>query len=151
MNRSASIETAAEFQADQILVNCAYKSARMRFRVGEEHWNEESLTSIYRAARVFQSACPDLDTSRVQAWPKRFFQVTAEADDVVCLLTPPLFHAVSVRYTEFPETNDEEVQSLVEAATGNARSAKKGRKQSLAKTASGRKQPGVLEPDEQRA
>lgn len=39
-----------------------------------------------------------------------------EADDLVCLLAPAQFQAVSVWYEQFPQTSDEEVRSLLEAA-----------------------------------
>jgi len=39
-----------------------------------------------------------------------------EADEVVCLLIPPMFQAVSLWYDEFSQTSDEEVRSLLEAA-----------------------------------
>jgi putative phosphoribosyl transferase len=43
-------------------------------------------------------------------------RLTYEADDVVCLLAPPVFQAVSLWYEEFSQTSDEEVRSLLEAA-----------------------------------
>ena len=43
-------------------------------------------------------------------------RLSYEADDVVCLLTPPVFQAVSLWYGEFSQTSDEEVRSLLEAA-----------------------------------
>jgi predicted phosphoribosyltransferase len=39
-----------------------------------------------------------------------------EADEVVCLLTPEPFHAVSLWYDEFPQTGDDEVIDLLERA-----------------------------------
>jgi putative phosphoribosyl transferase len=39
-----------------------------------------------------------------------------EADDVVCVGTPPDFHAVSMWYEDFRQTTDEEVRGLLEAA-----------------------------------
>jgi len=46
-------------------------------------------------------------------------RLRSEADDVVCLLTPPLFQAVSLWYAEFSQTTDEEVRSLLEAAAAH--------------------------------
>ena len=43
-------------------------------------------------------------------------RLTYEADEVVCLLMPPVFQAVSLWYDEFSQTSDEEVRSLLEAA-----------------------------------
>jgi len=43
-------------------------------------------------------------------------RLQAKADDVVCLLTPPLFQAVSLWYAEFSQTSDDEVRTLLEAA-----------------------------------
>lgn len=42
--------------------------------------------------------------------------LAAEADEVVCVSTPELFHAVSMWYQEFSQTTDEEVRSLLEAS-----------------------------------
>ena len=39
-----------------------------------------------------------------------------EADAVVCVITPPDFHAVSLWYEEFSQTTDEEVRHLLEGA-----------------------------------
>jgi putative phosphoribosyl transferase len=41
-------------------------------------------------------------------------RLKVEADEVVCLLTPPLFQAVSLWYAEFPQITDEEVRNLLE-------------------------------------
>ena len=43
-------------------------------------------------------------------------RLTYEADEVVCLLTPAVFQAVSLWYDEFSQTSDEEVRSLLQAA-----------------------------------
>lgn len=40
----------------------------------------------------------------------------AAADDVVCVRTPAPFHAVGAWYSDFPQTSDEEVRSLLAAA-----------------------------------
>ncbi|HTW37710.1 MAG TPA: phosphoribosyltransferase [Steroidobacteraceae bacterium] len=40
----------------------------------------------------------------------------AEADEVVCLATPPAFHGVSEWYRDFAQTSDEEVRALLERA-----------------------------------
>jgi len=40
-----------------------------------------------------------------------------EADSVVCLSAPPEFHAVSTWYGDFSQTSDEEVRTLLEAAS----------------------------------
>ena len=48
-------------------------------------------------------------------------RLTYEADELVCLLTPPVFQAVSLWYHEFQQTSDEEVRTLLQAAeTHNA-------------------------------
>lgn len=49
------------------------------------------------------------------------YKLWAEADDVVCLLMPPLFQAVSVWYAEFSQTNDEEIRTLLEGQGRTAR------------------------------
>lgn len=46
-------------------------------------------------------------------------RLSAEADDVVCLHTPPLFQAVSLWYEEFSQTTDQEVRNLLEAAASH--------------------------------
>ncbi len=43
-------------------------------------------------------------------------RLRSEADQVVCLSTPPLFQAVSLWYAEFSQTSDQEVRTLLEAA-----------------------------------
>lgn len=43
----------------------------------------------------------------------------AVADDVVCVRTPVPFGAVGAWYTNFPQTSDEEVRSLLAAARGH--------------------------------
>jgi putative phosphoribosyl transferase len=40
-----------------------------------------------------------------------------EADSVVCLSTPPDFHAVSAWYQDFSQTSDEEVHNLLKSAS----------------------------------
>jgi len=40
-----------------------------------------------------------------------------DADSVVCLDTPPDFHAVSMWYEDFSQTSDEEVRNLLQAAS----------------------------------
>lgn len=42
----------------------------------------------------------------------------AEADDIICLSAPEDFHAVGFHYDDFSQTSDEEVVSLLEAASG---------------------------------
>jgi len=44
-------------------------------------------------------------------------RLAEEADGVVCLGTPPDFHAVSMWYEDFLQTSDEEVRKLLEAGT----------------------------------
>lgn len=41
------------------------------------------------------------------------------ADDVVCVLTPPDFHAVGAHYLDFRQTTDEEVRELLDLAAAN--------------------------------
>jgi putative phosphoribosyl transferase len=40
----------------------------------------------------------------------------AEADAVVCAITPEPFHAVGLWYEDFAQTTDEEVRALLESA-----------------------------------
>ena len=46
-----------------------------------------------------------------------------EADSVVCLSTPPDFHAVSMWYEDFSQTSDDEVRNLLEAGASAPRPA----------------------------
>ena len=45
----------------------------------------------------------------------------AEADDVVCTVTPEPFHAVGLWYEDFSQTTDEEVRELLDRPTGSGR------------------------------
>lgn len=47
-------------------------------------------------------------------------ELSAEADEMVCLEAPESFYAVSVWYDEFPQTSDEEVRSLFARASRRA-------------------------------
>jgi predicted phosphoribosyltransferase len=47
------------------------------------------------------------------AAPESLEKVRAYADEVVCLATPPEFHAVSQFYSSFPQVEDEEVMRLL--------------------------------------
>lgn len=47
------------------------------------------------------------------AAPDSLEKVRAYADEVVCLATPPEFHAVSQFYSSFPQVEDEEVMRLL--------------------------------------
>lgn len=43
-------------------------------------------------------------------------ELNAEADEVICLLTPDIFHAISLWYEQFTQTTDEEVRELLARA-----------------------------------
>jgi putative phosphoribosyl transferase len=43
-------------------------------------------------------------------------ELTQTVDDVVCVKTPELFRAVGLWYEQFPQTTDQEVQDLLQAA-----------------------------------
>lgn len=45
-----------------------------------------------------------------------FEQFQREVDEIVCVLTPELFHAVGQWYENFPQTSDEEVRDLLSQA-----------------------------------
>jgi predicted phosphoribosyltransferase len=45
--------------------------------------------------------------------PETCAQLKAEADDVVCAITPEPFHAVGLWYEDFTQTTDEEVRDLL--------------------------------------
>jgi putative phosphoribosyl transferase len=43
-------------------------------------------------------------------------ELRAMADEVICLLTPPVFYAVGEWYQHFPQTSDDEVKGLLAQA-----------------------------------
>jgi putative phosphoribosyl transferase len=45
-------------------------------------------------------------------------ELKAEADEVICLLTPEAFFAISMWYERFAQTTDEEVRDLLSRASG---------------------------------
>ena len=47
-------------------------------------------------------------------------RLRAEADEVVCLLTPEPFYAVGLWYSDFSQTTDEEVRALLALASERA-------------------------------
>jgi putative phosphoribosyl transferase len=47
-------------------------------------------------------------------------ELRAEAEEVVCALTPTLFHAVGAWYADFRPTSDEEVRDLLERTAGRS-------------------------------
>jgi putative phosphoribosyl transferase len=47
-------------------------------------------------------------------------ELKLEADEVICLMTPPVFSGVGKWYEDFSQTSDEEVQALLDAAMENA-------------------------------
>lgn len=49
-------------------------------------------------------------------------ELSAEADEMVCLEAPESFYAVSVWYDDFPQTTDEEVRALVARAHAGGKS-----------------------------
>lgn len=48
-------------------------------------------------------------------------ELKAEADEVICLLTPEAFYAISMWYERFAQTTDEEVRELLARATERKR------------------------------
>jgi predicted phosphoribosyltransferase len=48
--------------------------------------------------------------------PETCEQLKAEADDVVCAITPEPFHAVGLWYEDFTQTTDDEVRDLLARA-----------------------------------
>lgn len=49
--------------------------------------------------------------------PDTVAEIQALVDEVVCLETPPFFQAVGLWYEHFPQTSDEEVLALLQAAS----------------------------------
>lgn len=50
------------------------------------------------------------------AAPPTCAEVGAQADEIVCLITPELFYGVGLWYDDFAQTSDEEVHDLLESA-----------------------------------
>jgi putative phosphoribosyl transferase len=46
-------------------------------------------------------------------------RLRAQADDVICLVTPHPFYAVGAHYRAFPQVSDDEVERLLDAAAGS--------------------------------
>jgi putative phosphoribosyl transferase len=49
------------------------------------------------------------------AAPQTCFEMSDEADDMVCAVTPEPFHSVGLWYKNFSQTSDEEVRALLDA------------------------------------
>jgi putative phosphoribosyl transferase len=45
-----------------------------------------------------------------------YLELKSEVDEVVCLITPPFFYAISLLYDSFPAVSDEEVRDLLSQA-----------------------------------
>ncbi|MDW8424299.1 MAG: phosphoribosyltransferase [Meiothermus sp.] len=52
--------------------------------------------------------------------PDTVAEIQGLVDEVVCLMTPALFQAVGLWYEHFPQTSDEEVLALLQAASQSA-------------------------------
>ncbi len=78
-------------------------------------------STMLAAVRALRQSDPDRIVVAVPVGAEETCgRLQAEADEVVCLFTPPMFQAVSLWYAEFSQTSDEEVRSLLEAAQDNA-------------------------------
>lgn len=51
--------------------------------------------------------------------PETLTELASECDEIVCLLAPRFFHAVSMHYDDFTQTTDEEVVELLEHRAKN--------------------------------
>jgi putative phosphoribosyl transferase len=60
--------------------------------------------------------------------PESVAALAPEVDEMVCLATPPQFHAVSQWYRHFDQTSDEEVQDLLAIAWRNQAGARRPHK-----------------------
>jgi putative phosphoribosyl transferase len=73
--------------------------------------------SMRAALRAVRRAQPQRVVLAIPVAPSETVTLLrAEADDVVCLSTPPHFHAVGEFYDDFRQTTDEEVIELLQAA-----------------------------------
>ncbi len=50
------------------------------------------------------------------AAPSTCEELASEVDDIVCAATPEPFYAMALWYADFPQTTDQEVRELLEAA-----------------------------------
>ena len=55
------------------------------------------------------------------AAPSTCEELASEVDDIVCAVTPEPFYAVALWYADFPQTTDQEVRELLQAAARSAR------------------------------
>lgn len=69
------------------------------------------------ALRSVRKARPSLVVLAVPVAPRdSLAMLAAEADEVVCLATPDPFYAIGAFYRDFPQTTDDEVVALLDAA-----------------------------------
>ena len=73
-----------------------------------------SMRAAVRAVRRFEPAKVVVAVPVAAAETCRALR--AEADDVVCAVTPPTFYAVGLWYADFSQTSDDEVRELLAAA-----------------------------------
>ncbi len=73
--------------------------------------------SMRAALRGLRRAAPRKLVLAVPVAPSDTLErLRPEVDEIVCLATPPLFHAVGQFYSDFRQTSDEEVIKLLDAA-----------------------------------
>ncbi|MCL8208526.1 MAG: phosphoribosyltransferase [Actinomycetia bacterium] len=75
--------------------------------------------TMIAALRAVRARGPGWLVAAVPVAPAESLALLArDADEVVCLSTPPLFHAVGQFYEDFTQVDDDEVVALLQAATG---------------------------------
>ena len=74
-------------------------------------------SSVRAALRGLRRAAPRKLVLAVPVAPSDTLDsLRPEVDEIVCLATPPIFHAVGQFYSDFRQTSDEEVIELLDAA-----------------------------------
>jgi putative phosphoribosyl transferase len=83
-----------------------------------------SMTAAVRAVRALGAA--RVVVAVPVAPPETVERLRREADDCICVLTPPMFFAVGAWYADFSQTGDDEVVALLADARETMRSPRQG-------------------------
>jgi len=75
-----------------------------------------TVRAALQALSLSRSRPADLVLAVPVAPPDTIEQLRAEADEVVCLLTPDPFYAIGLYYDDFAQTSDAEVVTLLHEA-----------------------------------
>lgn len=85
-------------------------------------------TTVRAGLAALRELCPARIVVAVAVAPQSTYQeLKAEADEVICLLAPETFYAISLWYERFTQTTDDEVRNLLaRALEQKAASAQRG-------------------------